>query len=83
MTLQYPTITIRLDKEFKTVIERQAKREDVTVSELVRKFIETGLHNVRSRRVPIGQICLSKDHRRIVDAVCFNARQPSRTRKQV
>ena len=46
MTLQYPTITIRLDKELKTLIERQAKREDVTVSELVRKFIETGLHNV-------------------------------------
>ena len=46
MTLQYPTITIRLDKEFKTVIERQAKREDVTVSELLRRYIEAGLHNV-------------------------------------
>ena len=46
MTNQYPTITIRLDQEMKTLIERQAKREDVTVSELVRKFIETGLHNV-------------------------------------
>ena len=46
MTSQYPTITIRLDKELKTVIERQAKREDVTVSELRRRYIEAGLHNV-------------------------------------
>ena len=46
MTLQYPTITIRLDKELKTVIERQAKREDVTVSELLRRYSEAGLHNV-------------------------------------
>ena len=43
---QYPTITIRLDKELKTVIERQAKREDVTVSELLRRYIEAGLYNV-------------------------------------
>ena len=46
MTIQYPTITIRLDKELKTVIERQAKREDVTVSELLRRYIQAGLHNV-------------------------------------
>jgi len=46
MTSQYPTITIRLDQELKTLIERQAKRQDVTVSELLRKFIETGLHSV-------------------------------------
>ena len=46
MTNQYPTITIRLDQELKTLIERQAKREDMTVSELLRRYIETGLHNV-------------------------------------
>jgi len=46
MTIKYPTITIRLDKELKTLIERQAKQQDVTVSELLRKFIETGLHSV-------------------------------------
>ena len=46
MNQKYPTITIRVDKELKTVIERQAKREDVTVSELLRRYIEAGLHNV-------------------------------------
>ena len=46
MTVQYPTITIRLNQELKTLIEREAKRQDVTVSELLRKFIETGLHSV-------------------------------------
>jgi antitoxin component of RelBE/YafQ-DinJ toxin-antitoxin module len=46
MSSKYPTITIRLDQEVKTLIERQAKKQDVTVSELLRKFIETGLHNV-------------------------------------
>jgi predicted DNA-binding protein len=46
MNQKYPTITIRLDQELKTLIERQAKKQDVTVSELLRKFIETGLHNV-------------------------------------
>ena len=46
MTRQYPTITIRLNQELKTLIERQAKREDVTVSELLRRYIEAGLHNV-------------------------------------
>ena len=46
MNHKYPTITIRLDKELKTLIERQAKKQDVTVSELLREFIETGLHNV-------------------------------------
>ncbi len=42
----YPTVTIRLDQELKTLIERQAKREDVSVSKLLRQFIEAGLHNV-------------------------------------
>ena len=46
MNQKYPTITIRLDQEVETLIERQAKKQDVTVSELLRKFIETGLHNV-------------------------------------
>ncbi|MGA0081851.1 MAG: ribbon-helix-helix protein, CopG family [Ilumatobacteraceae bacterium] len=46
MNQKYPTITIRVDKKLKTLIERQAKKQDVTVSELLRKFIETGLHNV-------------------------------------
>ena len=46
MNHKYPTITIRLHKELKTLIERQAKQQDVTVSELLRKFIETGLHSV-------------------------------------
>ena len=46
MTIKYPTITIRVDQEVKTLIERQAKKQDVTVSELLRQFIETGLHNV-------------------------------------
>lgn len=46
MTIKYPTITIRLDQELKTVIERQAKREDVSVSELLRRYIEAGIHNV-------------------------------------
>ena len=46
MNHKYPTITIRLDQELKTVIERQAKREDVTVSELLRRYIESGLYNV-------------------------------------
>ena len=46
MSSKYPTITIRLNQELKTVIERQAKREDVTVSELLRRYIEAGLHNV-------------------------------------
>jgi predicted CopG family antitoxin len=46
MSSQYPTITIRLDQEVKTQIERQAKREDVSVSELLRRYIEAGLHNV-------------------------------------
>jgi predicted CopG family antitoxin len=46
MTIKYPTITIRLDQEVKTQIERQAKREDVSVSELLRRYIEAGLHNV-------------------------------------
>ena len=46
MNHKYPTITIRLDKELKTLIQRQAKQQDVTVSELLRKFIETGLHSV-------------------------------------
>jgi antitoxin component of RelBE/YafQ-DinJ toxin-antitoxin module len=46
MNHKYPTITIRLDQEVKTLIERQAKKQDVTVSELLRQFIETGLHNV-------------------------------------
>ena len=46
MTIKYPTITIRLDQEVKTMIERQAKREDVSVSELLRRYIEAGLHNV-------------------------------------
>ncbi len=46
MKNKYPTITIRLDQELKTLIERQAKREDVTASELLRRYIEAGLHNV-------------------------------------
>jgi hypothetical protein len=46
MNQKYPTITIRLDQEVKTLIERKAKKQDVTVSELLRQFIETGLHNV-------------------------------------
>jgi len=46
MSSQYPTITIRLDQEVKTLIERQAKREDMSVSELLRRYIEAGLHNV-------------------------------------
>jgi predicted CopG family antitoxin len=46
MNQKYPTITIRLDQEVKTQIERQAKREDVSVSELLRRYIEAGLHNV-------------------------------------
>jgi len=46
MNHKYPTITIRLDEELKTLIQRQAKQQDVTVSELLRKFIETGLHSV-------------------------------------
>jgi len=46
MKNKYPTITIRLDQEVKTLIERQAKREDVSVSELLRRYIEAGLHNV-------------------------------------
>ena len=46
MTNQYPTITIRLNQELNTLIERQAKREDVTVSELLRRYIESGLYNV-------------------------------------
>jgi hypothetical protein len=46
MTIKYPTITIRVDQEVKTQIERQAKREDVSVSELLRRYIEAGLHNV-------------------------------------
>jgi len=46
MKKKYPTITIRLDQELKTLIERQAKKQDMTVSELLRQFIETGLHNV-------------------------------------
>ena len=46
MKNKYPTITIRVNKELKTFIERQAKKQDVTVSELLREFIETGLHNV-------------------------------------
>ena len=46
MTNQYPTITIRLNQELKTLIKRQAKKQDVTVSELLRRYIETGLHNV-------------------------------------
>jgi predicted CopG family antitoxin len=46
MNHKYPTITIRLDQEVKTMIERQAKREDVSVSELLRRYIEAGLHNV-------------------------------------
>jgi predicted DNA-binding protein len=46
MNQKYPTITIRVDKELKTLIERQAKKQDKTVSELLRKFIETGLRNV-------------------------------------
>ena len=46
MNHKYPTITIRLDQDIKTVIERQAKLEDVTVSELLRRYIEAGLHNV-------------------------------------
>jgi antitoxin component of RelBE/YafQ-DinJ toxin-antitoxin module len=46
MKNKYPTITIRVDQEVKTLIERQAKKQDVTVSELLRQFIETGLHNV-------------------------------------
>ena len=46
MKNKYPTITIRLDQEVKTLIERQAKREDVSVSELIRRYIEAGLHNV-------------------------------------
>jgi antitoxin component of RelBE/YafQ-DinJ toxin-antitoxin module len=46
MSSKYPTITIRVDQEVKTLIERQAKKQDVTVSELLRQFIETGLHNV-------------------------------------
>ena len=46
MTNQYPTITIRLDQEMKTLIERQAKLEDVSVSELLRRYIEAGIHNV-------------------------------------
>ena len=46
MNHKYPTITIRLDQEVKTQIERQAKREDVSLSELLRRYIEAGLHNV-------------------------------------
>ena len=46
MNQKYPTITIRLDQEVKTLIKRQAKREDVTASELLRRYIEAGLHNV-------------------------------------
>jgi predicted CopG family antitoxin len=46
MSSQYPTITIRLNQEVKTQIERQAKREDVSVSELLRRYIEAGLRNV-------------------------------------
>jgi len=46
MKNKYPTITIRVDKELKTLIKRQAKREDVTASELLRRYIEAGLHNV-------------------------------------
>ena len=46
MKNKYPTITIRVDKELKTLIERQAKKQDVTMSELLRQFIEAGLHNV-------------------------------------
>jgi uncharacterized protein (DUF1778 family) len=38
MNQKYPTITIRVDKELKTLIERQAKKQDETVSELLRKF---------------------------------------------
>ena len=45
-TSKYPTITIRLDQKLKTLIERQAKHEDLTVSELLRRYIEAGLHNV-------------------------------------
>jgi predicted CopG family antitoxin len=46
MNQKYPTITIRLDQEVKTLIKRQAKREDVSVSELLRRYIDAGLHNV-------------------------------------
>lgn len=46
MNQKYPTITIRLDKELKILIERQAKKQDVTASELLRRYIEAGLHNV-------------------------------------
>jgi predicted DNA-binding protein len=46
MTNQYPTITIRLNQELKTLIKREAKRKDVTASELLRRYIEAGLHNV-------------------------------------
>jgi len=46
MNQKYPTITIRLNQEVKTQIERQANREDVSVSELLRRYIDAGLHNV-------------------------------------
>ena len=46
MKNKYPTITIRVDQEVKTLIERQAKKQDVTVSELLRQFIELSLIHI-------------------------------------
>jgi len=43
MSSKYPTITIRIDKNLKIAIDRQAKKQDVTVSELLRQYIEAGL----------------------------------------
>jgi predicted transcriptional regulator len=45
MKNKYPTITIRVDQNLKTAIDRQAKKQDVTVSELLRQYIEAGLFN--------------------------------------
>jgi len=46
MSSKYPTITFRLHKQLKTLLEREAKKQDVTVSKLLRRYIEAGLQIV-------------------------------------
>jgi len=41
----YPMVSFRCDNQFRRALEREAKRRDISVSELIKEAVTKHLHN--------------------------------------
>jgi predicted DNA-binding ribbon-helix-helix protein len=46
----YPMVSFRCDNQFRRALEREAKRRDMSVSELIKEAIITHLQNSKETR---------------------------------